>query len=185
MHTLLSIQQVLICVAASSIGLGCAASAQRKPPEQPQFIRASPIVERPSHAAEDAVFGTQGVYTYDPDGYYEVMTAPGYITDIALEPGERLREPVAAGDTANWRFYVGTSVNGGVTQHHVYIRPATGDLRTNVVLLTDRRVYRIDLKSSAGIFLAEVRWTYPGELTPAQVGPVDESDEGSLIRREM
>jgi type IV secretion system protein VirB9 len=52
----------------------------------------------------DGFINAMQVYPFSAGALYQVYTAPGQITDIALQPGEQLvgSGPVAAGDTVRW-----------------------------------------------------------------------------------
>ena len=67
-------------------------------------------------------FNAVQVFPYSPGALYQIYAAPGQITDIALEPGERLigSGPVAAaGDTVRW--VVGDTESGsGDTRPRAY-----------------------------------------------------------------
>jgi type IV secretion system protein VirB9 len=94
---------------------------------------------------------------------YRLETAPGRVSDIVLQPGETLIS-VAAGDTARWVIGDTSSGAGPARRTHILIKPARAGLRTNLVIATDRRVYRLDLESGARA-MARIAWTYPrGEL---------------------
>jgi type IV secretion system protein VirB9 len=69
---------------------------------------------------------------------YQVYTAPGHVTDIALQEGERLvgAGPVAAGDTARWIIGDTTSGSGASTRVHILVKPTRSDLATNLVINT-------------------------------------------------
>jgi len=99
-------------------------------------------------------------------------TAPGKITDIALEPGEALTGagPVAAGDTARWIIGDTTSGSGEEPQVHILVKPARPDIETNLVVTTDRRVYRIELRAGEGSYMPAVAWNYP--RSPSSRRPV-------------
>ena len=90
---------------------------------------------------------------------YRLDTAPGRVSDIALQPGESLIA-VAAGDTARWVIGDTTSGSGPTRRTHILIKPAEPGLRTNLVITTDRRVYHLDLASGA-IAMTGIAWTYP------------------------
>ncbi|MFX7667106.1 TrbG/VirB9 family P-type conjugative transfer protein, partial [Acinetobacter baumannii] len=49
-------------------------------------------------------FNAVQVFPYSPGALYQIYAAPGQITDIALEPGEKLigSGPISAGDTVRW-----------------------------------------------------------------------------------
>ncbi|MBG6162776.1 type IV secretion system protein VirB9 [Labrenzia sp. EL_195] len=103
------------------------------------------------------------VYPWSEGALYQVYAAPGKITDIALEPGEALTGagPIAAGDTARWIIGDTTSGSGEEPQVHILVKPTRPDLETNLVVTTDRRVYRIELRSGEGSYMPAVAWNYP------------------------
>jgi type IV secretion system protein VirB9 len=102
-------------------------------------------------------------YAYEPGKLYTVQTAPGFLTAIALRPGERLVSK-AAGDTVRWE--VGETAQGSPAAPQVLllIKPLDPDLRTNMILTTDQRTYVLDLVSTGGSDHATlVEWSYPAE----------------------
>lgn len=103
------------------------------------------------------------IYPWSEGALYQVYTAPGQITDIALEPGESLTGagPIAAGDTARW--IIGDTESGsGVTRRvHVLVKPTRPDITTNLIITTDRRSYMIELRAGANPYMPAVAWAYP------------------------
>ena len=103
------------------------------------------------------------IYPWSEGALYQVYTAPGQITDIALEPGESLTGagPIAAGDTARW--IIGDTESGsGVTRRvHVLVKPTRPDITTNLVITTNRRIYMLELRASANPYMPAVAWAYP------------------------
>ena len=103
------------------------------------------------------------VYGWSDGALYEIYTAPGEVTDIVLEPGETLAGtgPVAAGDTVRW--VIGNTESGSSTGRcvHILVKPTRQDLRTNLVINTDRRTYHLELKSTPQTYMASVSWRYP------------------------
>src|SRR3546814_4806476 len=67
--------------------------------------------------------------------------------DVALQPGEEL-VAVSAGDTVRWVVGDTTSGTGERQQVHVLVKPVAPDLRTNLVITTDRRAYHLELEST-------------------------------------
>jgi type IV secretion system protein TrbG len=102
-------------------------------------------------------------YAWGPGALYQVYTAPGQITDIALQPGERLvgPGPVAAGDTVRWIIGDTVSGVGSNQQVHILVKPTRADLKTNMLINTDRRTYHLELRANAVTYMASVSWTYP------------------------
>lgn len=103
------------------------------------------------------------VYPWSEGALYQVYTTPGKVTDIALEPGEALTGagPIAAGDTARWIIGDTTSGSSEEPQVHILVKPARPDIETNLLVTTDRRVYRIELRSVVGSYMPAVAWNYP------------------------
>ncbi len=120
------------------------AEAQQRPTPQPQA---------------ESVIATK-LYPFTDGVVYPIRTAPGRITDVALQPGETLGA-VASGDTARWVIGDTTSGSGDTTRAHVLIKPFAAGLSTNIVITTDRRVYHLNLVSGASNAMAAVAWTYP------------------------
>jgi type IV secretion system protein VirB9 len=91
---------------------------------------------------------------------YQLYTSPGHVTDIALQPGENLVS-VAAGDTVRWIIGDTTSGTGAGTQVHVLVKPTRSDLKTNMLIHTDRRSYQLELTADRSAWMASAAWTYP------------------------
>jgi len=100
-------------------------------------------------------------YAYETGTLYQVFAAPMRITDVALEPGEKILGQPASGDVVRWLLAIGKSMSGGVEQWHVYLKPTRPDLETNVAINTDRRSYLLELHSYADTYMAAVVWHYP------------------------
>ena len=100
------------------------------------------------------------VYPYAEGSVYHVYTAPGRITDIALQPGEALGA-VAAGDTIRWIIGDTASGAGDTRRSHVLVKPSIVGLSTNLVITTDRHVYHLSLTSTVRTALTALSWTYP------------------------
>ena len=111
----------------------------------------------------DGFLNAVQLYPFSAGALYQVYTAPGHVTDIALQEGERLvgAGPVAAGDTARWIIGDTTSGSGASTRVHILVKPTRGDLATNLVINTDRRTYLLELKATPRTWMASVSWTYP------------------------
>ncbi len=102
-------------------------------------------------------------YPWVPGALYQVYTAPGQVTDIALQEGEQLvgTGPVAAGDTVRWIIGDTISGSGATARVHILVKPTRPDLATNLVINTDRRTYHVELRATPATYMASVSWTYP------------------------
>lgn len=103
------------------------------------------------------------VYPFSDGALYQVYTAPGHVTDIALQPGEQLvgSGPIAAGDTVRWVIGDTESGTGASRRFHILVKPVRTDLQTNLVVNTDRRTYHLELRSADRTYMASVSWSYP------------------------
>ena len=100
-------------------------------------------------------------YAYEPGTLYQVYAQPMRITDIALEPGEKILGEPASGDVVRWLLALGKSMQSGVEQWHVYLKPTRPELETNLAINTDRRSYLLELHSYADTYMAAIVWHYP------------------------
>lgn len=124
--------------------------------------------------ARDGYINAVQVYPFTPGALYRLYAAPEKVSDIALEPGEKLIA-VSAGDTVRWIVGDTTSGAGAAAQTHVLIKPTASGLRTNAVITTDRRVYHLELESTAQSYMAAVSWRYPADQLVALRGRNEEA----------
>lgn len=101
------------------------------------------------------------IFDWQPNRIYQVYTEPGRITDITLEPGEKLTS-IAGGDTQRWSISESQSGSEDFPTKHIFVKPQQEDITSNLVLTTDRRVYHIELNARPGIpYQAVVSWNFP------------------------
>ncbi|UUL82404.1 P-type conjugative transfer protein TrbG [Sphingomonas qomolangmaensis] len=112
-------------------------------------------------AAQGFVNAVQ-VFPYAAGLVFQVYTAPGHVTDIALQPGEALVS-VASGDTVRWVIGDTTSGAGADRRTHILVKPFAAGLATNLVITTDRRSYHLALASTAKTAMAALSWSYPDD----------------------
>mgnify|MGYP000951429906 CR=1 FL=1 len=150
----------LLCFALISLA-GAPAQAQSARASAPLAALAEANAEarrRPDPA--NFTDATQ-IYDYAPGAIYEVYGAPGFISTVLLEPGETILT-VAAGDTTRWM--VEQAIGGDVANARamLLIKPTRANIRTNIVLVTDRRSYAIEAIATGGqTYSAQTAWRYP------------------------
>jgi len=114
--------------------------------------------QRPSREGFQAA---RQIYSFEPGAIYELYANPNYVSTILLEPGETLNN-IAAGDTSRWMVTQADGETEGEGRTIVLVKPQAAGLRTNVVLITDRRTYLIEAISQAGsAYSAQLAWSYP------------------------
>jgi P-type conjugative transfer protein TrbG len=135
--------------------------------------KASRGKRRPSDVIRDA--NRKATAGPDPDGYinaimtydyidgalYQVYAAPQRLTDIQLQPGEKIVGKPATGDNIRWVLARGSSATSGTEQQHLYIKPTRPELETTIAINTDRRCYLLELHSYDDTYMAAVQWRYP------------------------
>lgn len=102
--------------------------------------------------------GTAQVFEYNPYRQYEIYTRVGYVTDIQMRPGEEVQK-IATGNSSQWA--VDTDVVAGI--EHVYLKALSSGLRTNIIINTSQRSYRLIANSTNDDIGYIVIWSYPKE----------------------
>ena len=142
-------------------GRAPAAAAAGGPRPSPQRL-ASDANHKAAQAPDRSdYFNAIVQYAYEPGTLYQVYAEPMRITDIALEPGEKILGQPASGDVVRWLLALGKSMDHGVEQWHVYLKPTRPELATNLAINTDRRSYLLELHSYADTYMAAIVWHYP------------------------
>ncbi len=102
------------------------------------------------------------VYPFSEGALYRLYAAVNQVSDIALQPGEKL-VAVSAGDTVRWIVGDTTSGEGSTTRVHILVKPIADALKTNLVITTERRSYHLELESTDGTYMSQLSWTYPAD----------------------
>jgi type IV secretion system protein VirB9 len=100
------------------------------------------------------------VWPYSPGALYQVYTSPGRVTDVALQPGEDLRD-ISAPDTIRWVIGDTESGEGSARITHIAVKPTRTGLQSNLTVYTSRRTYFLELTSTTETWMASVSWEYP------------------------
>lgn len=144
--------------------LAAANSAARQSPTRDGFVQA------------------RHVYAYQAGAIYEVYAHPSYVSMVLLEPGEALTD-IAAGDTSRWMVTQAESETAEDPRTVVLVKPNASGLRTNIVLITDRRTYLIEaIAQSGSAYSAQIAWSYPRSETTAPVALLDSINLNYRIR---
>jgi type IV secretion system protein TrbG len=109
---------------------------------------------------KDGYINAIQVYPYTSGALYQLYAAVNQVSDIALQPGEKLVS-VAAGDTVRWLVGDTSSGEGKDVMCHILVKPIQPELETNLIITTDRRTYHLEMRSSQSTYMASLSWTYP------------------------
>lgn len=140
-----------------------------QPPSPPASRPTRRVLEAAAEArvqpAREGFINAVQVWPFSAGALYQLYASPGRVTDIALQPGEKLTS-VSAGDTLRWVIGDTTSGAGARSQVHVLVKPTRADLKTNLLIYTDRRLYQLEMTAGPRAWMASLAWSYPqDELT--------------------
>jgi type IV secretion system protein VirB9 len=111
--------------------------------------------------------GQNGSVTYNfGDHIPKILCRMNRVTDISLEAGEHVTG-VHMGDTVRWQISPSKSGVGETETIHVIVKPLMPDISTNLVIMTDKRTYNLDLVSSLTDFIPSVRFSYLDDVIAA------------------
>lgn len=94
---------------------------------------------------------------FAPDQVVQLQAAPGYQITVALNPDERV-ESIALGDGNAWQ------ASANKRGDYLFIKPVSAGVTTNMVVITDVRMYAFELVPAYGAMDSlpfAVRFVYP------------------------
>lgn len=150
----------LMCMIACCVAASHAQAQSARPPAPLAALAEANAEARRRPDPANFTDATQ-IYDYAPGAIFEVYGAPGFISTLMLEPGEAIIT-VAAGDTTRWMVEQAVGGEGHNGRAMLLIKPIRANIRTNIVLVTDRRSYAIEAIATAGqTYSAQTAWRYP------------------------
>lgn len=146
--------------------------------EKPVYYPATVESDRPTKTGTDAAkastaesmqtpdkwTGGTMYYDFDPDFTYEIYCQPYRVTDLLLEPGEQVIEMPFLSEEKVWEIGAGVSRQNGIDTQHFFLKPAYSGLITSFIIITDKRVYHMLLKSYKDVYMTQVKWNYPNTM---------------------
>lgn len=85
------------------------------------------------------------------------------VCDIQLQTGEVVNN-IHLGDTVRWSIEPAVTGDGSGEVMHIIVKPFDANLRTNMIITTNRRTYHLDLKSTANEFMSSISFAYPEDI---------------------
>lgn len=95
-------------------------------------------------------------------GHHSVVCAVLELCDVAMEEGEHILG-VQIGDSSRWSVDTAISGSGESETEHLIIKPYESNLKTSLMISTDRRAYHLALRSSINEYMPIVRFIYPDQ----------------------
>ena len=103
-------------------------------------------------------------YDFDEDFTYEIYCQAYRTTDIVLEPGEQVLEMPFLSENQVWEIGAGVSRQGNKDVQHFFLKPSYSGLTTSMIIITDKRIYHLMLKSFKDAYMSIVKWNYPSSM---------------------
>jgi type IV secretion system protein VirB9 len=135
--------------------------AETPPPPAPEGKEAVELSNKAALRVPSRFINGVMYYAYDKSFEYEIHTQPYRTTDLMLEPGEQVLEMPYLSEEKVWEIGAGVSRENGLDVQHFFIKPAYAKLITSMIIITDRRVYHLLLKSFSDRYMVMVQWNYP------------------------
>jgi type IV secretion system protein VirB9 len=123
---------------------------------------------------KNTIGGTQ-IYDFNEHRQYPVVTRLLSLTVIQLQQGEIPIGTPYLSDTLRWELAgdVWARDNGTQTQL-IMIKPLEIGLNTNMIIITNKRVYQIILSSTRDMYMPMVKFRYPFEAPFISIGSPQE-----------
>ena len=109
-----------------------------------------------------ALKNTNATFLYNSNNIYKIYAKPDYITTIMLAPDESINF-IGGGDTENWLLE--QSQGAEKNTNLVHIRPIEAGLATNLVVVTNKRLYTFNIESTENMYNPLITFQYPYEQT--------------------
>ena len=132
-------------------------------------IELSPLEEMALHVAQEEKDKRYVPITAGNNGYIRyvygaqtpsVICAPMRICDIKLQIGEVVNS-LHLGDTARWEIQSAIEGAGSYATQHLILKPFDVNVKTNLVVSTNRRIYHIDLVATKEKWMPQISFVYP------------------------
>lgn len=95
---------------------------------------------------------------------YEVHCQTYHSTMIQFEPGEEMAEVPYISEPDVWRLARGVGNKNGVPTQYLIIKPDFSGLSSSLIVITNKRVYQMELKSYKDHYMPTVSWVYEQQL---------------------
>ena len=107
-------------------------------------------------------------WSYKKGQIYQVHTQTYHSTLIQFEPGEQMLEVPYISEPDVWRISRGVGIENGLDTQFLIIKPDYSGLTSTLIVITNLRVYQMELKSYKDHYMPYVKWIYPQAVSDNQ-----------------
>lgn len=150
--------------------------------EPPEVLYSEPVKEKPDLVGEAALKqnlkditvlpqyteGRLKGWSYKEGQIYQVHTQTYHSTLIQFEPGEEMLEVPYISEPDVWRISRGIGIKDGRDTQFLIIKPDYSGLTSTLIVITNYRVYQMELKSYKDHYMPYVKWIYPNAVQDSQ-----------------
>lgn len=150
--------------------------------EPPEIIQTEPAKETPDLIGDAALKqnlkditvlpqyteGRLKGWSYKEGQIYQVHTQTYHSTLIQFEPGEEMLEVPYISEPDVWRLSRGVGIKDGKDTQFLIVKPDYSGLTSTLIVITNYRVYQMELKSYKDHYMPYVKWIYPQAISDSQ-----------------
>lgn len=103
-------------------------------------------------------------WLYRDNKIYEVHTQVFRTTMIKLEPGEEMVEVPYISEPDVWRISRGIGYTDGIPTQLIMIKPDYSGLTSTFIVVTNKRIYQIELSSYWDHYMPVCQWVYENDI---------------------
>lgn len=112
--------------------------------------------------------GKLNAFRYKKGDIYQIQCQTYHSTIIQLEPGENMQEVPYISEPDVWRLSRGVGNIENQDTELLIIKPDYSGLTSTLIIVTDRRIYQMELKSYKDHYMPYVQWSYPRQVQDMQ-----------------
>ncbi len=152
-----------------------------EPPIEPPEIRYDENLEESSNEEETILEGAEALkqnlsdvteipeyqdgklkaFKFKSGNIYEVHCQTYHSTIIQFEPGETMTEVPYISEPEVWKLARGIGNVENLETELLIIKPDYSGLTSTLIIVTNRRIYQMELKSHKDYYMPYVQWSYP------------------------
>lgn len=107
-------------------------------------------------------------WVYRENAVYKVICQTYHSTMILFEPGEEIVENPYISEPDVWKISRGIGQKDGLLQHHLVIKPDYSGLNSTLIVVTNKRIYQMELESTKTTYMPKVSWVYPRAIQDSE-----------------
>lgn len=107
-------------------------------------------------------------WIYRENAVYKVICQTYHSTMILFEPGEEIVETPYISESEVWQISRGIGQKDGLLQHHLVIKPDYDNVSSTLIVVTNKRIYQMELESTKTTYMPRVSWVYPRTIQDSE-----------------